>query len=295
MRFNRTLTFLPVVLLVFLPLAGCEYSDTELVLKGKLDVSGVESHIHGPVIVGVASTDDLEYIMANPQDAVEIMVPVETLDYRFNIDLADTSLKAGDEVTVFAFADNNYDGGIPMPDEGDMFGMYIDESSFATTVTLSKGSTYVEFAPDRNYYEHDASLTFEIDVENITIEDGNHIIAIAVHESGFNMGSQKIDYKKVIGLEKLTYSSSKPTYTLTILPAIYHGIAVDVNSSPMISNSINILAILDSDKNGIPDKGERYGYYRNGFSLPRTTSIENGNKELTDFPVTFFNKGYQED
>ncbi|MFW5863071.1 MAG: hypothetical protein ACOCWZ_12570, partial [Spirochaetota bacterium] len=92
MSFNNMKQLIPVVLLVLLPLGGCEYSDTELVLKGKLDVTGVESDIRGPLIVGVANTDDLEYIMANPQDAVAIMVPVETQDYRFNIDLSDTSL-----------------------------------------------------------------------------------------------------------------------------------------------------------------------------------------------------------
>lgn len=286
MRFNSITIPVLLLFIVLFTLPGCEYTDTELSLKGKLDITGVEGDIRGPVIVGVANTDDLEYIMANPQDAVEIMVPVETLDYRFNIDLAETSLKAGDEVTVFAFADNNYDGGIPMPDEGDMFGMYIDESSFATTVMLNSGSTYVEFAPNRDYYEHDASLTFEISPGAITLNGGENIIVVAVHNSGVD-SNYNISIDHVIAMTEVTYQSGNP-YTMKILPAIYYEIPVD---DPFGIDNVHVFSILDQNNNHKPDSGEPIGFHSLFGIAPVTTSIENGSNTL-DYSVRFTSYTY---
>ncbi len=297
MRFNRIIRLLPVLLILLLPLTGCEYSDTELVLKGKLDVTGVENGIHGPVIVGVANTDDLEYIMANPQDSVAIMVPVETLDYRFNIDLSDTSLKAGDTVTVFAFADNNYNGGIPMPDAGDLFGMYIDESSFATTVTLNKGSTYVEFAPDKGYYEHDASITFEITEGDITLDDGDNIIIVVIHNDGvtknlFGIPTGIKDISYAIAFDQVTYHAGD-TYTIPVLPAIKKELEKDgeLTVNPFRVNNVYLFAIRDNNlPNGKPDTGESLGYYYGLF--PRQIDISEEDENNLTESVRFSNETY---
>jgi len=304
MRFNRIIRLLPVLLILLLPLTGCEYSDTELVLKGKLDVTGVENDIHGPVIVGVANTDDLEYIMANPQDAVAIMVPVETLDYRFNIDLSETSLKAGDTVTVFAFADNNYNGGIPMPDAGDLFGMYIDESSFATTVTLNSGSTYVEFAPNRDYYEHNASISFNINKGTEAIYEGDSIFLVAVHQDGVdNEGTildpptfavTNLDY--VIAMLKTSYSNGNQ-YLLPVLPAVYYELPV---GNPFSINNIYVFAIHDTNDSGQPDSGDLVGFYYGTITLsfipinnkPITTDLDENDVNPLDKDVTFFGDTY---
>jgi len=304
MRFNRIIRLLPVLLILLLPLTGCEYSDTELVLKGKLDVTGVENDIHGPVIVGVANTDDLEYIMANPQDAVAIMVPVETLDYRFNIDLSETSLKAGDTVTVFAFADNNYNGGIPMPDAGDLFGMYIDESSFATTVTLNSGSTYVEFAPNRDYYEHNASISFNINKGTEAIYEGDSIFLVAVHQDGVdNEGTildpptfavTNLDY--VIAMLETSYSNGNQ-YLLPVLPAVYYELPV---GNPFSINNIYVFAIHDTNDSGQPDSGDLVGFYYGTITLsfipinnkPITTDLDENDVNPLDKDVTFFGDTY---
>ncbi|MFW5861977.1 MAG: hypothetical protein ACOCWZ_06970, partial [Spirochaetota bacterium] len=200
---------------------------------------------------------------------------VETQDYRFNIDLSDTSLKAGDTVTVFAFADNNYNGGIPMPDAGDLFGMYIDKDSFATTVTLGKGSTYVEFAPDRDYYEHDASLTFEISQGAIELEGGENIIVVAVHNSGVK-SDYSISIDHVISMTEVTYQAGN-SYTMVILPAIYYDIPVN---DPFRIDNVHVFSILDQNNNHQPDTDEPIGFHSLLGLAPLTTSIGNGPNTL---------------
>lgn len=193
----------------------------------------------------------------------------------FDIDLSATSILPGDDVMVTILYDNDYHAGFPSVSEGDYLGYYQNTENFRTYVTLTEGNTSVkpgsgwEFEVNREFYDHDATIEFELDDSALKsiwvgerLDPGEHVTALAVHEDGVTIGiNPSIDMDYVIGTVSLTVPDGGNEgyfYTMNVLPAIYHAVTV---GDPFSIHNVYILAVFDGNISDSPEKNNYMGYY----------------------------------
>ncbi|MBW2599705.1 MAG: hypothetical protein JRC60_06440 [Deltaproteobacteria bacterium] len=259
-----------LILFVF----GCGYGNddrgkTSIFISGTVDVGEIEGNINGPVLLEVSNTDDLEKIEENPDDTIIKVITVDKSDYTFRIDLTDEDLKAGDEVYITAFVDNDYEGDIPYPTKGDFVGFYIDTNRMATSYEIKSGENDgIDIKIWREVFDFDAQITGTVGGD----ETGElTILAYAgdVTSSDFS----KLDPDGIVGYKKLSKDKNPVSYTMDVLPYGYNIPIEDVY----------VFALLDVNENGTIDGGDRVGYYSTEDNdLPTLVTVNVGANQNID-------------
>ncbi len=141
----------------FSVLFSCFNTDEDIVLWGMVKLPGP---VDGPVFVVVAKSYDLENLDADDILAFE---SVHTDNKRYSIDLSGTGLKAGDAVSVLAFADNDYSSGsgIPFPTTGDDVGFYFEDSQYSIAYRLQAGiNANIDIDVNKKWFSSEVILKF---------------------------------------------------------------------------------------------------------------------------------------
>lgn len=237
-----------------------------------------------PLYIMVAETDNPGNLLNNAASTIKAFQKLDAGSIDFRLDLSGTALKPGDEVMVIGLWDKDNDGGFPKPTEGDILGFYHtpDLSDFSMTVTLQDGVNVVipdeshHFSIDRTLYEYNASVAGTLS----GAASGNAIlIAYAGEISSMNAGD--LDVNKIIGYQEFTIPEENAPYSLEIMPL---GFDLPVEN-------VYVMALLDSNGNGLPDGGDRMGFHAGSDGIPERISVSEGETSgiditlSTDIPV----------
>ncbi len=230
---------LPFILLTLIS-CGAEIVD-DSVISGSISMSDDYAALkRGPVFITVSETDDIELIENDPASHIAAIFEADLSKGNFSIDLKDTGIAPGDEVFLFAFADNDYTGGIPNPTTGDIVGLYIDSASLSTRYRVGS-SVSPDIILNRFHYGHDTQV-----VGLINSDEAGDVILIAYAGDFSSTDFSAIDVDSIIGYKKISKPANPVTFTLRIMP---YGFNTPVSG-------VYVIALLDKNRNGIPDDGD---------------------------------------
>lgn len=241
------------ILLITLISCGAEIVD-DYVISGTISMPSDDytKSKTGPVFVAVSKTDDIELIEKDPASHIAVIIEADLSKGTFSIDLNGSGIVPGDDVLIFAFADNDYKGGIPNPTKGDIVGFYIDRDSFSTKYRV--GSSFLpDIIINRYNYGHDTEVVGIIDSEEagdiILVAYAGVLDFTAFFDTG--VSGIEIDVDSIIGYKKISKPAKPVLFSLRIMP---YGFDTPINDA-------YIFAVLDENRNGKPDKGEKIGFY----------------------------------
>lgn len=260
-----------IIYAVILSICACGEDKThDIQVRGMLTLGPDSEFATSPLFVAITDTYDIDLLEDDPMEHVLKVGYVDRSDPEFNLDLSDTDAREGDEVYIIAFADNNYENGLPNPDAGDVIGFYVDSENYELAYKLQKGDdNYVEININRVIYD------FETEISGNIICDTAGKVIVAAH-AGEIITSEDSDFNidAIVGFDDYTIVPGTTPYTLDILP---YGFNVPING-------VYILALLDANDNGKPDEFEKIGYYLNTDAMDPTITIpESG---LTGIDIT---------
>lgn len=261
---SRNLFCIFLILALFIISCGAP-DKNDIILSGDIVVPpALSSDVRGPVFVGVSRTDDVELMLGDPLNQIVTLVPADRL--AFEIDLSGTGLAAEDEVFIFAFADNDYSGGIPNPTAGDIIGFYINSESLSTKFRLRPGGSILTLNAARRAYDISPCVIGLIDGT-----DSGDVILIAYAGDFNSLNFADLDTDAIIGYRKIKKGSAPCTYELKIFPYI----TPEKYSMPV--QGVYIIALLDKNSNGVPDAGDVIGFPTNGAEgdYPMAMNIQN--------------------
>lgn len=231
----------------------------DVVLTGSVDITAAEN-TNGPVFLALLSTDDFQKLESNPIESIRKVIQVEK-DVPFSINLSEMGLYAGEQIYITAFIDNDYNGGIPFPTEGDYAGFYINEN-WQTSIILKEGENNVTLSTNRRVYNYDARLRGTL----TDTEAGTYFI-IAYAGDIISMSPKALDINGIVGYKRIIKPAGAYEFELRILP---YGFNVPIEM-------LHILALHDANGNGIPDAGDRIGFYTEDPSgIPTMITVNEG-------------------
>jgi hypothetical protein len=236
-----------LIILSVLAAAGCgALPDDSIKLNGTVSIPApVSDSVTGPMFIAVSNTGDVEAIMNDPVNSIIFISAIDRSKNSFSIDLTDTGLKAGDSVFVFAFADNDYKGGVPYPTPGDIVGFYVDQETLSTDFTMSEGDNSISINVNR--------LQYDISPEIIGIIDGTEsgdVILIAYAGDFSSTDFSSLNVNAVVGYKKIHKEAYPCQFNLKVMPYGYN--------TPI--QGVYVIALLDANGNGIPDGGDKIGF-----------------------------------
>ncbi|MCP4133844.1 MAG: hypothetical protein GY754_22940 [bacterium] len=279
----RLIPFLTVLfLLCFL---SCFEEKESIKLSGHVIVA---SATEGPVLVIVSRSDDISNL--NTDDIIAFEKTFEE-DNSFSIDLTDSGVQVGENVALFAFVDSDYNGGIPLPSDGDAVGFFVDQDQDQYTVLseIKSGSNSgINITVNRKAYTVESTIDFSIyngfcpgffnGVKLGTDYNiGDIIIVYAIQgESAIKKANSgdaytfELDMNYVIGAAAIPitfsaisngYSPNQDsevevfmgdTYTMQISPVLYGGIPV---GNPYQIDDVTLIMFIDNGgtPGGIPN------------------------------------------
>ncbi|MCX8124387.1 MAG: hypothetical protein N3F66_09505 [Spirochaetes bacterium] len=245
-----------------------------------------------PIFIVVAKGSDPNEVFANIQN-----LNTQTFDYMrvpqggntFALTLSRSKFTPGDSVFIFALWDRDYESGLPNATEGDKLGFVVNKSNFAYTVTLQEGDNQLvksgqqylfngqngySFALNRNIYNHNASIRFQLEkgsLNDTQFANGTKVLCVAVYETNdiaqqflqngtYNLDMDKIIATTTVRINRPSGSNTTVYYTMPVIPALLDSIPAKQDGQLFINN-VWVLAVLDSNGNGKPDDGERIGFY----------------------------------
>ncbi len=249
---------------IFLTLISCgaEIIDDSLI-SGSISMSDEYAALkRGPVFIAVSETDDIELIENDPSQHIAAIFEADLSRGTFSIDLKDSGINTGDEVFLFAFADNDYSGGIPNPTTGDIVGLYINSSSLSTRYRVGS-SVSPDIILNRYHYGHDTQVVGLIDSN-----EAGDVILIAYAGDFSSTDFSAIDVDSIIGYKKISKPANPVTFSLRIMP---YGFDTPVSG-------VYVIALLDKNRNGIPDDGDMIGFASESSesSFPVAITIDEG-------------------
>lgn len=251
---------LPFILLTLIS-CGAEIID-DSIISGSISMSDEYAELkRGPVFVAVSKTDDIELIEKDPAQHIAAIYEADLTKGVFTLDLKSSGIAPGDEVFLFAFADNDYNGGIPNPTVGDIVGLYINSESLSTKFRVGESSP--EIILNRYHYGHDTRVVGLIDSN----ESGD-VILIAYAGDFSSTDFSAIDVDSIIGYKKISKPANPVTFSLRIMP---YGFNTPVNG-------VYVIALLDKNRNGIPDDGDMIGFASESSeaSFPVAITVQEG-------------------
>ncbi len=269
---NPCLKHLAPILVLSIVLCACgdsEKKEVKLSLSGRVVYQNKSARPDGPVFIAVLDRSPADG-GSSFTDALVAVQAVDTGSLIFTVDLAGKNLKAGDSVYLVVFADNNYNGGIPSPDEGDMVGYYLDTETLSPALSLEEGGNAgIEIRLDREVFAYEASVGGTVKGEG---EGSVTVFAYAGDISTLDIGG--IDSSDILGYTQVSKSEGPVEYTLPILP---YGRNVPIHY-------VYLMAFLDKNGNGRPDAGDRLGFHSTEDGLPALVTINQGH--LPDCDIT---------
>ncbi len=198
-----------------------------------------------PVYIMIAKSDNATDILTDPMSALKYFVKLPQGSTSFNIDLSGTGLTAGEKIMIFALWDRDYTAGFPSATNNDVIGFYINSSTYSPEFTLAEGANGpVTLSLNKTYNTNNASVT-----GNILGTDAGSVIVIA-YSGEINSSDAQLDTDKIIGYTKVTKSAVDTAYSIDLFPW-----------STFPVQNVFIMAILDNNANGIPDTGDKLGFY----------------------------------
>lgn len=225
--------------------AGCQDIESPGIIKGNIILNQSSSKsANKPVFIAIAATDNIDLVMSNPGRYINLIVEHDTSSNSFEIDLTDSGIEKDDNIFLFAFSDNDYNGGIPNLTPGDVMGFFINKTTLQTTYTVGE-KMEVEININRTVYGHDTEV--------VGILEGGYsgtVILIAYAGNFTSADFTQIDVNSIIGYKKLTKSNAPQVFNLPILP---YGFNTPVNG-------VYIITLLDKNNNGTPDNGDIIGF-----------------------------------
>ena len=201
-----------------------------------------------PVFILVTESDNIEEVLNKPVSAVkyfEKLVPGATT---FNLDLADTDIRPGDEVTIVALLDNNFTYGFPNPDTGDMIGFHMPEDALSPAYEIRNGSNpNIDITINRPVFDYKAHISGQV----MGPETGD--LTLVAYTGSFNSSDPSdIDPDRVMGYMTLDKNSDASLdYTMRIMPY----------GQDLPLENVFVMAVLDVNRNGDIDGGDKVGYY----------------------------------
>jgi hypothetical protein len=238
---------IPVILFIFIFLFSACDSETEneVVIEGEISVpSQYIDKIKGPVFTAVSKTDDIEALENDPARYIEAIAQADTDTGRYSLSLKNTGILPGDEVFLFAFADNDYKGWIPNPTKGDLMGVFTDKDSFRLMYTAGSDKN-PDIILNRIHYGTEFIVTGFID----SYENGD-IILIAYSGNFDSADFSSINADNIYAYKKMKNFKYPQNFTMNILPY-----GLDPENSELF-----IIGLLDKNKNSIPDEGDIIGF-----------------------------------
>ena len=251
---------LPFILLTLIS-CGAEIID-DSIISGSISMSDEYAELkRGPVFVAVSKTDDIELIEKDPAQHIAAIYEADLPKGVFTLDLKGSGIAPGDEVFLFAFADNDYTGGIPNPTSGDIVGLYINSESLSTKFRVGESSP--EIILNRFHYGHDTQVVGLIDSN-----EAGDVILIAYAGDFSSTDFSAIDVDSIIGYKKISKPASPVTFSLRIMP---YGFNTPVSG-------VYVIALLDKNRNGIPDDGDMIGFASefSEASFPVAITVQEG-------------------
>lgn len=267
-----------------------------------MDVAGKPLFI---LVVRAGDHVDLSALAQGNLDDVVFFYRLPPDSREFDFDLSNTDLAPGDQVMVLAVCDLQYEAGFPDVTVGDYLGYYQDRSAMDVNYTLVEGPNHVETAGDtdfnlnRIFYEHDASIRFELDDQNlnalnpsVSLDPGEHVTVVAVYKDGVTIsGNPRIDMDYILGFGSVTVPESgndNYIYSMDLLLAMDRRVPVQ---DPFAVNGIYVFAIFDGNTNGAPGQNNFLGYYWRTillfFQYPKEIAQITDGINLLDQTVTF--------
>ncbi len=241
-------------------LASCgALQEEHTAIAGSVTVDeAITRNVDAPVFVALAKDSDMEAIQKDPANTIIAVIHTDMAG-SYSIECKDYGIKAGDEIFLFAFVDNDYTGGIPFPTPGDAVGFYSNGFKLSYTVGIDGQA---DIFINRQQYDFDATIIGILD----GTESGN-VILIA-YTGDFNSSNfSDIDIDAVIGYKKL----AKPAYPISFsIPVMPYGYNVPVGG-------VYVIALLDANSNGIPDEGDKIGFAVDpGSNTPVALTVTQG-------------------
>ena len=238
-----------------------------------------------PLFIIVAKTGNPDDLIASPMTSIKAFKKLPAGVADFSIDLSKTDLKAGDEVMILALWDLDYTVGFPDPTEGDRIGIYQNKTTFQVTTKLTGGVNTIatlgdyQFSLGRTMFRHDAKIAGKLESGGqVSLKAGDQVILVAVQRDGMTNYSIT-DIDSIVATKIITIGSSL-SFEMRLLDALKESI---VTQSPFAINSVYVYAILDANKNGVPDSGEFVGYFYNWafvVKVPALLNIKDGTNTL---------------
>ncbi len=276
MRFcnlQSCLRFCILSALLFLgPGCGEESDKPDFFIAGTLAVDESMRYGEAPVLVAVTRSLDASEIQEDPGAAIIKYVAAGENGTSFEIDLSDAVLMPGDTVNLIAFVDNNYTGGVPFPDTGDIVGIYVAPGSLTPGLELQDGgNTGVHIDITRAVFDYEASIS-----GTITGDDIGDVILVAYAGDIVSSDFSGLDIDSVMGFQKVEKGAGPVSYAMDILP---YGKNVPLEN-------VQVFALLDANANNEIDAGDRIGFYGRGGDLSSLLAITDGTK-LKDIDLEF--------
>ena len=256
--FIKRLALVAAVVSVFS--CGSESSvKTQLVLSGQVDMAGISPE--GPVFIAVLSRNPIE-AEGSFTDSLVYIEAIDKTSGDFRIDVSDKGLKPGDPVFIAAFADNDYTGGIPSPDAGDILGFYLNIESLDPAYILKEGdNSGIVIRVSREIF------SFEASVQGQVSGDGQGTLTVIAYAGEINtLDIQDLDPEAILGYTRVSKTTATVPYHLDILP---YGRNVPIEN-------VYVIAFLDKNSNSLPDAGDVLGFYSREDSLPGLLTITEG-------------------
>ena len=225
-----------------------------------------------PVFMIVCETDDPEKIYSNTMDTIRYFEKLPAGATSFNLDLSSSGLAPGDKVMVIAMWDRDYVSGFPRLTPGDMIGYYVDNKNYSYNYPLADGvNSGININLNKTYSKNTAKVSGKI----IGTETGD--VMIIAYTGEFNSLDATIDVDKIIGYKEITKGAADLEYSMDLLPF----------SSTFPVKDVFIFAVLDVNKNGTPDNGDRLGFYTNNDNkIPSLVTLQDSDNKDLDIELT---------
>ncbi|MGM0404305.1 MAG: hypothetical protein ACQEQN_11360 [Thermodesulfobacteriota bacterium] len=249
-------------LLFFGPGCGEESDKPDFVVAGTLAVDESMRYGDAPVLVAVTRSLGASEIQEDPDDAIIKYVAAGENGTSFEIDLSDTALMPGDTVNLIAFVDNNYTGGVPFPDIGDIVGIHVEPGSLTPGLELQDGgNTGIHIDITREVFDYEASIS-----GTVTGDDEGNVVVVAYAGEVASSDFSGLDTDDVMGFARVEKGSGPVSYTIDILP---YGKNVPLEK-------VQVFALLDANANNEIDAGDRIGFYAREGEFSSLLALEDG-------------------
>ncbi len=261
---------------------------TEIFIEFKFDVQepcGVEMTLSGdftlperytqdspPVYIAIFDGTDPSGVLDDPFGAILYFSKVPAGKTEFLYDLSETGLCPDDEIMVIGLWDVDFEGGFPNFTPGDFIGIYIKEGKIKPSVRLEAGyNSGFHIDISREVFDYEASIS-----GTILGNDTGDVILVAYAGEVLSSDFTGLDFNEVIGYGTFEKLESPKNYTLDILP---YGKNVPIKD-------VQVFALLDANRSGTVDSGDRIGFYSQGEDYSTLLTIYDGSA-LMDIDIEF--------